>query len=526
MGDIPSFQDVERERFYRRYESNSLVDVLAQKFHYHGLRISVIPKLKPLFTDELTYYEYILLEGGRGSGKSETIALKLILISRQEKTRILCTREIQNSIKDSVKKVIEDWIYFLGIADEFHITRESITHKETGTDFVFKGLKAGTDNDTMKSLKGFKYVWVEEAQTLSLESEEKLDPTIRIDGRQIYFSYNLRTQQDTVNLIKFREKAHLIKINYDENPFLPKVLYDQALAMKVLNPNKYAHIWGGQPMPEDPSSIILPYEWLSKCVDLHLKDTPGKITDLENYKSSGGFDVADGITEKHDKNALVLRSGPVITHAEEWQINEVYQSVSRINGRHKALGFSKLYYDATALGTAAKSEFARLNQEDIEINGLDGGLPYQVYAFKGGMSPYGKDKVFTGQGKNKVTNGAQFKNAKAQIWWNLRLRLENSMRLLRGEKIDRNDYYLSFSSLIPNLDSIFMELAQATYEEDNSDKIVVDKAPGVYTVQIDGKDKKRRSPNLGDGCNMAFAGDLTNGIRAHQPGVRKAEVIG
>ena len=92
------------------------------------------------------------------------------------------------------------------------------------------------------------------------------------------------------------------------------------------------------------------------------------------------------------------------------------------------------------------------------------------------------------------------------------------MRLLRGEKIDRKDYYLSFSSDIKNLDSIFMELAQATFEEDNSGKIKVDKAPGVRTVLIDGKEKDRKSPNMADGCNYAYAGDLVNGLKAHSRG--------
>jgi hypothetical protein len=98
------------------------------------------------------------------------------------------------------------------------------------------------------------------------------------------------------------------------------------------------------------------------------------------------------------------------------------------------------------------------------------------------------------------------------------------MKLLRGEKIDRKDYYLSFSSKVKGLDSIFLELAQATYEEDNSKRIKVDKAPGVHTIEVDGKDKERKSPNKADALIYAYAGDLERGLKAHQPKSRRAKV--
>lgn len=494
--------------------------------------LEVIPKLEILYTlcemagvpDLTKDFEYIILEGGRGGGKSETVAQLLILLSRVVKTRILCTREIQKTMKDSVHKMLTDWITEMDLKDEFIVTRDSIVNVHTGTDFIFMGMEAATRSDNLKSLKGVSIVWYEEAQTATLESLEKLDPTIRVDGRKIIFTMNPRSDKDAVKVyFENHPKAMRIVINYMDNPFLPKVLLDQALRMKETNYDRYLHIWMGKPVPEDASSIILPYSWLVQCIDLHKKTRiKGSIFDLAEYRKLGGFDVADGITEAHDKNALALRQGPVVTHCEEWQVDQVYKSVKRINSRNKTLGFNALYYDATALGTAAKSEFARLE----DPNEGNRRLGYKVYAFKGGMKPYGPKKVYIGEGKNKVTNAAMFVNAKAQSWWNVRLRLENSMRLLRGERIDRPDYYLSFSSDIKNLDSIFTELAQATFEEDNSGKIKVDKAPGVRKVSIEGKEKDRKSPNKADGIIYSFAGDLANGIKAHTRGVKKAEVIG
>jgi len=488
----------------------------------------VIPKLKCLYTllgmagtpDETGENEFIDIQGGRGGGKSETIAEVLVMLTRVINVRILCTREIQKIMKDSVYQNLVDWIDFYELRDEFVMLRDSIVNTYTGAKFIFIGMEAAAKAANIKSLKGVKIVWYEEAQTATMDSLLDLDPTIRIDGRKIIFSRNPRSTRDAVPLyLEGRDNVMRININYDENPFNPKTLLHQAEQMKRLNPTEYKHVWLGIPREDDASTVILPYEWLVQCVDLHLKDHPGKIENLSDYKKFGGFDIADGMLDVHDKNSLVVVQGPVVAHAEEWRIDHIYLSVRHVDGRHKTVGFTTMNYDATAIGLGAKSEYARINKEEHKLS-------YTVNGFLGGARPYGKDKVFSGEGRNKITNAAMFKNAKAQGWWNLRLRLENSMRLLRGEKIDRSDYYLSFSSQLTNRETIFTELSQATYEYDNSGRIKVDKAPGMRKVEVEGKDKDRKSPNLADSTKMAFAGDLIYGLKAHQEAPMKAKVIG
>jgi len=432
----------------------------------------------------------------------------LVLIARSETTRILCTREIQNSIEDSVKKVIEDWIKYLGFSDEFEITQKKIVHKTTGTDFVFIGMKTGTDNDSIKSKKGCKYIWVEEAQTMSQKSWDDLDPTIRIDGRKFFFSYNPRTEKDVVDSIKRSRKALLIHINYNDNPFLPKTLLDQANELKTWDYDSYLHIWEGQPMAEDASSIILPYSQLSKCRDLH------KTHGFDEGLMFAGFDIADGQHDYHDKNSFASRAGATVHKVEEWQIKEVYESVRKVHGWYYETGFSEVNFDAVGVGVAAKSEYARLiREESVKDNGFK--IPYDVVPFQGSMSPRGKDICFVKHGSNMITNGNYFKNVKTQLWWNLRLRLKNSMKLLEGHKLDREGYYLSFNSSIPNLDSLFSELSQATYKTDGGGRIMVDKAPGNKEISVDGKKKVIKSPNKADSCILSFAKDLEFGLRAH-----------
>ena len=513
---LPTLSAIDRELFYRRHENKTLTDAIALPFDYDGVRVSIAPKLRPLFehnTDKWTDIEYFLLRGGRGSGKSETIGQLLVLIARSETTRILCTREIQNSIDDSVKKVLEEWIEFMGFSHEFEINAKTIKHKKTGTDFVFMGIKAGTDKDSIKSLKGIKYVWVEEAQTLSKNSWDKLDPTIRIDGRKFFFSYNPRTEHDVVDGIKSKRKAHLIHINYNENPFLPMTMLDQAKELKAMDFDSFLHIWEGRLMAEDASSIIMPYSQLSQCVDLHKK------FGFSDGKMFGGFDIADGQHDFHDRNSFTARAGSTVHKVEEWQIGQVYQSVRKVHQFYYELGFSEVNFDAVGMGVAAKSEYARMENEDkIPV-------PYDVIPFQGGSSPLGKDTGFVKHGPNVITNGKFFKNVKAQLWWNGRLRLQNSMKLLAGHKIDRDGYYLSFSSEIKDLDMLFSELSQATYKTDSGGRIQVDKAPGIKEIQVDGKSKLIKSPNKADSTILSFARDLQFGLRAHGEEVELEEDI-
>ena len=490
-------------------------------------RISYIKKLEPLFhtvsaiTQPECYsyikaWEIFLVKGGRGGGKSETVAQVLIQIARVEKTRILCTREIQGSMKDSVKAILEYWIDEWGLNDEFIIKRDTIINKFTGTDFIFLGMRGAIQNNTLKSLKGFKYVWFEEAHSASMEALEKLDPTIRIDGRVMFFTYNPETEHDAIDeYFNGRSKVYRLHINYYDNPFCPQVLTDMAHDCYRLSKSDYEHIWLGNPKPDDYASIVLPYSMIVQCIDVHKK--------FGHYEgiTIGGFDVAEGQTDLHDKNSLSTRKGVCTDFVYNWRIEEVYKSVGVINGKYNELGFEKLNFDANAVGVAAKSEFERLKTETAE------GLPYITVPYKGQGAVMGSDKAFMKHGKsNTILNKDQFANLKSQLWWNMRLRAENTIRLINGEKIDRPEYFWSISSDIPNVTDILRQMAQATYEHNTSGKIVINKTPGEREVKNeDGKKVKLKSPNDADAIILSFADDCKKGLKAYKRGVKRAVMV-
>ena len=214
-----------------------------------------IPKIfMPLFEEKK--YRFKIYEGGRGAGKSETFARALLIIACQRQVRILCTREIQDSIQDSVYKTLKDIVNLYvdpqsnkkHIFEDFDFTLTSIKNRRTGSEFIFCGLK---DANKIKSMANIDICWVEEAAKVSKRSLEILIPTIRKENSEIWFSFNRDTTLDPV-FEKFclKESPDILhkKVNWYDNPFFPEVLNKDRLRDKEnLSPEDYAHIWEGMP---------------------------------------------------------------------------------------------------------------------------------------------------------------------------------------------------------------------------------------------------------------------------------------
>jgi phage terminase large subunit len=188
---------------------------------------------------------YKVLYGGRGGAKSWGIARALLILGAKSELRILCAREFQTSIKDSVHKLLCDQIESLGLLGFYEITQTSIRGKN-GTEFSFVGLKNNVGN--VKSYEGVDICWVEEAQTTSRLSWNVLIPTIRKEGSEIWISFNPELETDETFqrfVVNPPEDAKIVKINWSDNPWFPETLRMEKDALRIRDNNAYLNVWEG-----------------------------------------------------------------------------------------------------------------------------------------------------------------------------------------------------------------------------------------------------------------------------------------
>jgi phage terminase large subunit len=189
---------------------------------------------------------YKIAYGGRGGTKSWGFARQLLIDGAAGKHRILCTREVQKSIKDSVHKLLSDQIEELGLSSFYEITQTSIKGRN-GTEFIFSGL-ADQTAASIKSFEGVTRCWVEEAQTVGKRSWSILLPTIRAPGSEIWVSFNPELDTDDTYqrfVLNPPPGAVVVKLTYADNPWFPAVLEGERLHMLATDPVAYDNVWEG-----------------------------------------------------------------------------------------------------------------------------------------------------------------------------------------------------------------------------------------------------------------------------------------
>ena len=400
-----------------------------------------IPKIfAPLIK---TKKRYKLYYGGRGGGKSYAFADSLLLLGRMKKLRIACMREIQDSIKDSVHKLLSDRISFYQLTD-YKITETQIINKITGTTFIFKGLQEQNAGN-IKSLEGIDIVWLEEAQKISKNSWDVLNPTIRKAGSEIWISMNRENENDPVwQAVGANpdERTLVVKVNYTDNPFCSDELKYMAEKCKRENPEEYEHIWLGAPMMSNDYKLIA-YKDVRRAMENMLMETQSPLII--------GLDVA---RFGDDHTVFCFRRGRYCT---EFKI------------------FSHLDNVAVA------------NQATFFIREF---RPLRVFIDAGGVGG-GVADILNDRGYKKIVRSVMFgakalrddryHNRRAEMWDELR-------QWLAGEQ----EVYL------PKIDDLAAELC-----------IVNKKYDSTGRLQLEEKDeiKKRlgRSPDMADSLALTFA---------------------
>lgn len=215
-------------------------------------------EFKPLFD---SWWRHAVIEGGRYSLKSHTVARFLLLTARSKRVRIACLRQFQKNIADSSYQLLIDLIQQYGFS-EFVWTNDTITNTNTGSTFIFKGLDRNVET-TIKSLEGIDIAWIDEAQTITLKSIRILNPTIRKPGSKIIWTLNRLTDLDPV--ISYfitnppRKDVWHLEVDYriaQKNGWLSNEILYEIEQAKINHPEDYAHDYLGKALAISDKNII------------------------------------------------------------------------------------------------------------------------------------------------------------------------------------------------------------------------------------------------------------------------------
>lgn len=374
--------------------------------------IQIPDVFQPLFGEG----RYFGAHGGRGSGKSWVFATKLVLRCCQRRTRAVCVREVQNSIKDSVKQLIEDRIASLGLLDQFDITRDEIRGPNDSL-IIFRGMQNHTAA-SVKSLEAFDVAWWEEAQTATQHSLDLLIPTIRADESELWFSWNPDSPNDPIERLLRRRKpenAIVIEANWTDNPFFPDVLRQDMERDKLEDYDKYLHIWQGEYRSTADMQFIS-------------REIVNMAMERESAAPSGprimGLDVA---RFGDDRTVLVLRKAHKVTRVWKWSKLDTMQIAGKVADIAGQESPQALFVDGVGVGGGVVDRLRQLGLRVIDVNS-----------------------------GARAGNAARYANKRAEMWSVMRKWLKDV-----GE--------------IPNDDELALDLQAPEYKYDVQNRILLEK---------------------------------------------------
>jgi phage terminase large subunit len=273
---------------------------------------------------------YKVYWGGRGASRSWSFARALLIRGGQQRLRVLCCREFQKSIADSVHKLLTDQIELLNLPG-WQVLKKSLVHSGTGTEIIFEGLRYNTNR--IKSLEGIDICWIEEAESVSKDSWEIIIPTIRKEGSEIWISFNPHLETDPTYqrfVANTPPNAIVRKVGWEDNPWFPETLREEKDYLYRVDPDAAEHIWGGQPR-KSSAAQVLAGKWKVEAFDVH-KTWTGPLYGADFGYSTDPtaliecYIARDQLTPKHSLGRLMIRR-------ESWKVG---LDTHRIRGRWSA----------------------------------------------------------------------------------------------------------------------------------------------------------------------------------------------
>ena len=319
-------------------------------------------KVLPMVT-RFNEFTLFLLEGGRGSAKSHSVARFLLFLGEKRKLRIFCGREIQANIEESVYTLLKDLIEQYGLA--YDVFAKKIVHKWSGTEFRFKGFRE-QGNVSVKGLEGVDILWIDEAQSITKPTLDIIMPTIRKQGARVFFTMNRYMRDDAVPeyCIGKSECLH-IKVNYHENPYCPLSLKKQAEDMKAKSERDYNHIWLGMPL-QQADDFLFNLDKLHASLDIvaYGERWHRQRVLAIDFAAQGNdqcvASVLDRLTNQHWK----------LTERIPWDEPDTMVSVGKIVA---LIGEMKPNVTIMDIGGMGKPVYDRLNELGLKIIPFDGG---------------------------------------------------------------------------------------------------------------------------------------------------------
>ncbi len=227
--------------------------------------------------------------GGRGSGKSLNFAQMAALRGTQKPIRILCARELQNSIKDSVHHEVVNAIEASPYLDARYECGVSYIRGKNGTEFLFKGLRQNYRD--IKSTSGVSICWVEEAETVAEESWRVLTPTIRAPGSEIWLTWNPESEDSATHnryILNPPDDFRVSRVNYQDNPWFPPELEQERLRDLKLDPDMYQHVWEGECITRSDAQVMSG-KWIIDEFKEPINANNERLYDGPYYGSDFGF---------------------------------------------------------------------------------------------------------------------------------------------------------------------------------------------------------------------------------------------
>lgn len=438
----------------------------------------------PVFAPKRGEVRYRAMHGGRGSGKSFTAAKIIALWGATEKLRVLCTRELQNSIKESfhmeLKNAIasEPWL-----ANQYDVGVDYLRHKWNGTEFIFKGLRHNIEG--VKSMAQIDVLIVEEAETVPHASWIDLLPTIRASKSEVWVIWNPKSRSSWVAQ-SFLEndlppRTVIADVNHSDNPWFSRELEEMRQHDQNTMPDElYRHIWEGAYLEAEEGTIIK-RTWIEATLDAHTK--------LPNVDWGGrkvvGYDVAD---DGADSNATCSLHGSIIRGLDEWkgEQDELVKSTKRVLTTAQAFHADQIGYDSIGVGASVGSI---LNDHKWRKH----------YKFNAGGKVAKPDDYYN-KG-SKVKNVDFFSNLKAQAWWLLADRFVNTYNAITKGEVFTADQLISIDTTnIPRrlLNKLIDELSTPLRDFDKNGRVKVESKDDLAKRDI-------KSPNLADCVVIASA---------------------